>query len=97
MRIMTLKRHIEIYSNGDNTMDMNSYFNSNVAVSEEAKIAAEKLIKSLQDGEIKIEILPNSYVPFSGAMEEQDYLSYCKFLKTKTGQKVLSLLEQEDE
>jgi hypothetical protein len=41
--------------------------------------------------------MPNSYAQFTGELEENDYLSYCRFMESAKGLKVIQLLEEEDE
>lgn len=78
-------------------MNMDSFYGktrilSSVAAEEGAKCLVEKL----ESGTLGMDVLPNKYASFSGELEEQDYISYCHFLKSSNGKKVLSMLEEED-
>jgi hypothetical protein len=65
--------------------------------SQEAEKGAEHLIERIESGEIGIEVMPNSYAQFTGELEENDYLSYCRFMESAKGYRLIQLLEEEDE
>ena len=44
-----------------------------------------------------MEVLPNTSVQFTGELEEKDYVSYCGFLSSANGKRVLQMLEESDE
>jgi uncharacterized membrane protein len=64
--------------------------------SQEAEKGAEHLIERIETGEIGIEVMPNSYAQFTGELEENDYLSYCRFMESAKGERLIQLLEEED-
>lgn len=79
-------------------MEMLNYFESNkVLGSMEAVRGAARLKGKLDSGQLKMDILPNTYEQFSGRLEAEDYVSYCQFLKSRNGRIVLDMLEDEDE
>lgn len=78
-------------------MYMNSYFGTKRLLrSERAEQGAVNLLKRLREGELQMDILPNTYEKFNGELEEQDYVSYCSFLPSHNGRLVLDMLEEED-
>lgn len=78
-------------------MNMNSFFgNTKILNSAEAEAGAKRLIRKIENEELKMDILPNRYVRFSGELEEKDYISYCNFLKSDNGRKILRMLEEND-
>lgn len=64
--------------------------------SEEAEKGATHLLEKLDDGRLSMDILPNSYAKFSGELEESDYISFCDFLISSNGKKIIKMLEEED-
>ncbi len=62
-----------------------------------AERGAEQLVKRIESGDMGMEVMPNSFAQFTGELEEKDYISYCKFLNSENGQKVLRMLEESDE
>lgn len=78
-------------------MNMKLFFgNSKILCSAEAEEGAKRLAENLQNQTLTMDILPNRYEKFSGELEEKDYVSYCGFLKSSNGKKVLQILEEED-
>lgn len=63
-------------------------------VSEEAERSADELVEKIHMGDIRMEILPNTYQVYSGELEEENYLSFCRFLKSHNGQAVIQRIEQ---
>ena len=64
--------------------------------SHEAEEGAKHLFDKIERGILTMDILPNNYEKFSGRLEEEDYISYCRFIKSANGKKVLSMLEEQD-
>ena len=62
--------------------------------SEVARDGAERLQQKLDNGSLMMEILPNSYEQYNGDLELQNYASFCTFLKSRNGRKVLAMLEE---
>lgn len=77
-------------------MNTNSFRGIKILCSVEAEIGAKRLLKKIKNGDLGMDILPNRYPRFSGELEEKDYVSYCHFLESSNGKKVLKLLEEED-
>lgn len=78
-------------------MKMNTFFgNTKILSSVEAEAGAKDLMDKIRDKDLTMDILPNQYARFSGELEEQDYISYCHFLESSNGKKVLQMLEEED-
>lgn len=78
-------------------MKMDSFFGrTKLLCSNKAEQGAERLIQNLENGVLQMDILPNTYERFSGGLEEKDYVSYCRFLKSSNGKKILNMLEEED-
>lgn len=77
-------------------MKMDSYFAANLAYvnSPEATNGASNFINNIKNGVIKMEALPNSYEEFTGTVEKNDFISFCKFLESVNGQLVLSISEE---
>ena len=77
---------------------MQSFFEVNkVLNSIAATEGAERLKQKIDSGELVMDILPNSYEQFSGQLESNDYVEYCKFLKSHNGRIVLDMLEENDD
>ncbi len=64
--------------------------------SAKAAAGAQHLLEKVEDGRLTMDILPNNYEQFTGELEEKDYLSFCRFLQSLNGKKILNLLEEED-
>lgn len=62
----------------------------------EAEAGADHLLERLQMGCLGMEVLPNSYPKFTGQLEEEDYVSYCRFLASSNGKKLFKVLEVQD-
>lgn len=78
-------------------MKMESFFaNTKLLCSEKAESGARRLVENLENGTLQMDILPNRYERFSGKLEEEDYVSYCRFLKSSNGKRVLNMLEVDD-
>ncbi|MDO4328523.1 MAG: hypothetical protein Q4C66_04205 [Lachnospiraceae bacterium] len=78
-------------------MNMNSFWGkSRILNSIKAEKGAERLMEKISNGSLAMDVLPNSYAKFSGELEEKDYISYCDFLKSANGKKVIHMLEEED-
>lgn len=61
-----------------------------------AEAGADRLLLRLQTGSLKLDVLPNSYPRYTGQLEEEDYVSYCRFLASSNGKKLLKALEEQD-
>lgn len=61
-----------------------------------AEQGAERLLAKIESEEMAMEVLANASIQFSGEIEEKDYVSYCTFLESANGKKVLQMLEEED-
>lgn len=61
-----------------------------------AEAGADRLLLRLQTGSLKLDVLPNSYPRYTGQLEEEDYVSYCRFLTSSNGKKLLKVLEVQD-
>ncbi len=78
-------------------MKMENFFgNTKLLCSDKAESGAKRLIENLENDTLRMDILPNRYERFSGQLEEADYVSYCRFLKSSNGKKILNMLEVED-
>lgn len=75
---------------------LNTYRKKQILNSTEAKQGAVRFRKALITGKLMMDVLPNSYDEFYGEKEEQDYVSYCSFLKSGNGKKVITMLEELD-
>lgn len=65
--------------------------------SEAAESGAKRLLKSIESGDMGLEILPKNFQHTGSDYEEKNYVSYCDFLYSVNGKKVLEILEEEDE
>lgn len=63
----------------------------------EAEKGAAHMLQRIEDGTLNMDVLPNTYVQYTGELEEKDYVSYCSFLNSANGKKVIQMLEEEDE
>lgn len=59
----------------------------------QAEGGANRLLKRIRSGNLELEVLPNNYPRYTGQLEEEDYISYCRFLTSSNGKKVLGILE----
>ena len=57
---------------------------------------SQHLLEKVHDGALVMEVLPNNYGRFTGDLEENNYISFCQFLKSSNGKKVLTMLEEAD-
>lgn len=62
----------------------------------EAEAGAARLLERIRTGSLGLDVLPNSYPRYAGQLEEEDYLSYCRFLASSNGKKLLNRLEVQD-
>lgn len=74
----------------------NFFEDRQILCSVEAEKGAKRLIEKIENAALQMDILPNKYERFSGELEEKDYISYCRFLESSNGKKVLDMLEVED-
>ena len=77
-------------------MNMTSFWNNRFLNSEEAELGAERMFQQVRNKKLRMDILPNSYKRYSGELEENDYISYCNFLQSSNGRKLLKNLEEEN-
>lgn len=78
-------------------MKMDTFWgNTGLICSVDAEEGAARLMERIQNRTLPMDILPNRYDQFSGKLEQEDYVSYCRFLESMNGQKVLNMLEEED-
>lgn len=78
-------------------MKMDSFWeNRKIMCSARAEEGAARLIENIRNWTLPMDILPNRYDKFSGELEQEDYVSYCRFLESLNGQKILNMLEEED-
>lgn len=75
---------------------MQSYKVSRLLTSQRGEVGADHLLARLISGALQMDILPNNYPRYTGQLEEEDYLSYSRFLRAKNGQKLLAKLEEHD-
>lgn len=61
-----------------------------------AEQGAARLLEKIDNVEMVMEVLPNTSEQYSGEHEERNYVSYCRFLNSANGKKVLHMLEAED-
>lgn len=73
-----------------------SYHAMKLLCSAEGEAGAVRLLEKLRNGELEKEVRPNTYPRYTGELEEEDYLSYCRFLGSVNGKRVLSRLEEQD-
>lgn len=73
-----------------------SYNAKKLLCSAESEAGAIRLLEKLRNGELEKEVRPNDYPRYTGELEENDYLSYCRFLGSINGKRVLSRLEAQD-
>lgn len=64
--------------------------------SQEGESGANRLLERLHNGSISMDVRPNSYPKYSGKLEEDDFLAYCRFLSSSNGKKVIKKLEVQD-
>lgn len=61
-----------------------------------AEQGAARLLEKIENEEMTMEVLANASEQFTGEREERDYISYCLFLESVNGKKVMQMLEEED-
>ena len=57
---------------------------------------ADRFIVRLRSGDLGMDVLPNSYPKYTGQLEEEDFVSYFRFLTSSNGKKIINLLEVQD-
>lgn len=62
--------------------------------SRNAEEGAEQLIRDIRMGRIQQAILPNNSPNFTGELEYEDYVSFCRFLKSVNGKILMEQLEE---
>lgn len=62
-------------------------------LSYEAETAADEIVRKIRLGEMKMDILPNTHEVFYSELEEEAYLSFCRFLGSHNGQAVIQRIE----
>lgn len=75
---------------------MSIYKVCRLLTSQRGESGADHLLARLNSGVLQMDILPNSYPRYTGQLEEEDYLSYGRFLRATNGQKLLVKLEEHD-
>lgn len=75
---------------------MSNYKISRLLTSQRGESGADHLLARLSSGALQMDILPNNYPRYTGQLEEEDYLSYGRFLRAMNGQKILAKLEEQD-
>ena len=74
----------------------NYYGDTGILHSQKAEEGARQLFEKIESDTLRMDILPNQYERFSGALEEEDYSAYNRFLQSVNGQMVLKMLEEEN-
>lgn len=74
----------------------NFYGKAGILHSSEAEVGAKQLLEKIENNTMRMDILPNQYEQFTGELEEEDYITYSRFLQSVNGQKVLKMLEEEN-
>ena len=64
--------------------------------SELAELGAKHLMERIEKGELCMEVMPNTFSQFTGEIEEADYISYCEFMESVKGTRLIALLEEAD-
>lgn len=57
---------------------------------------ADHLLERLRNGQLRMDVLPNSYPRFTGQLEEEDYIAYCRYIESLNGRKLFDRLEKAD-
>ena len=70
---------------------------STILHSSNAREGAERLGNKLINHELMMDILPNSHKLYNSEFEQGNFVSYCKFLKSRNGRIVLDMLDKEDD
>ena len=74
-------------------MNLKHYYNRNVNISYEVQKDAEQLVDRMKNNYVIMDTLPNSYENYTGRLELEDFLSFCQFLESRQGKKVLELVD----
>ena len=74
-------------------MDLTSFYTSRVCISDKAKKGGKELVFKMKNNLDELETLPNSYENYTGKLEVENYFSFCDFLATRRGKKILQLLK----
>lgn len=77
-------------------MMKNFWGKNRIVNSVKASEGARRLLEKVHNGSLNMEVLPNNYGRFTGDLEENNYISFCQFLKSSNGKKVLTMLEEAD-
>lgn len=86
------------FKKGDENMLMDSFFgSSSLLKSEAATSGAESFIEDIRSDKLRMDILPNSYEQYNGQLEEENYISFCNFIKSRNGKMIIAMLDAEDE
>lgn len=75
---------------------MSFYKLPNILSSAEGEAGADRLLVRIKNNDLGVDILPNTYPKYTGQLEEEDYLSYCRFLGCVNGKKLRRVLEVQD-
>lgn len=78
-------------------MKTTNYTVTRLISSSAAETGASRLLENIRSGYIRQPVLPNKYPKFTGKLEEKDYTSYCRFIGSANGLKLLKKLEEQDE
>ena len=65
--------------------------------SAEAEAGADRLLQKIRAGSMVSDVLPGSCPGYTGQPEEKDYVSYCRFLSSPNGRKLIRTLEAQDD
>lgn len=69
---------------------------SKLLCSKEGERGAVRLLERIHTGSLGLEILPNNYPRYTGQLEEEDYISYFRFIMSSNGKKLINVLEEQD-
>lgn len=75
---------------------MSYYKLSKLTSSVQGEDGADRLLERLRSGQLRMDVLPNSYPRFTGQLEEEDYIAYCRYLESLNGKKLFDRLEKAD-
>ena len=64
--------------------------------SREAEEGARLLMERMDSMDLVLEVLPNDSSLLDSVLEEKDFLSYCSFLESLSGSRVIEMLEELD-
>lgn len=74
-------------------MNLTSFYTNRVCISEEAKKGGRELVFKMKNNLDVLDTLPNSYENYTGKLEVENYLSFCDFLNSRRGKKIMQLLK----